>query len=168
MSRGIMYHIGSEGEIGNYTAMDESDFYGSCAALGVDHVLNQTPEDAKTSVGNLVSRLWAAGFRVKLSVDPEGFYFFRTGDEAELIVCKCKYFAAAFTSLKKMICSMSLETFASDGPEEFTLRSLIDNNSGDAVYFGDYLEAAYSLDSFIRKLEPNKGYYIAPETVYLH
>lgn len=170
MSRGIMYHIGTENEIDNYTKMDESDFYGSTSSLCVDYVKNQAPEEAKNSVEALVSRFQAAGFKVEQSTDPalEGFYFFKTGDEAELTACKSGYFAAAFASVQKMVNNMSLETFASDGPEEFMLRSLINNNSGDAVYFGEYLEAVYSLDSFVRKLSPNTGYYIAPETVYMH
>lgn len=170
MSRGIMYHVGTERGIGDYTAMDESDFYESLGALGVDYVKNQHAENAKESVQNLVSRLCNAGFKGKLATDPdyEGFYFFDTGSKDELLVCKSKYFAGAFASLQKMVNEMALATFASDGSEEFVLRSLISNEAGDAVYFGEYLEAAYSLDSFVRKLEPNITYYITPETVYLH
>ena len=62
---------------------------------------------------------------------------------------------------------MSLETFLSDGTEEYQLRMLIKNTSGDMVYYGDWMESSLSLDSFIRKLTPNSVYYIAPETVYV-
>lgn len=170
MSRGVMYHIGHETEIGNYVPIDESEFYEEISALGVDYVQNQHPENAKVSVSNLVQRLWAVGFKVKLTTDPdlEGFYLFQTGSEAELTACKAAYFKSAFESMKQMVNTMSLETFASDGGEEYMLRSLINNKMGDAVYYGAYLEEVYSLDSFIRKLTPNTGYYIAPETIYMH
>lgn len=170
MGRGIIYHIGLASKIEDYDMMDESHFYSRLEALDIDYITNQASHEAKESIARLVSRLRAAGFKVELSMDPhyESFYFFNTGDEDELTVCKSGYFAAAFTSLQKMVNSMSLETFASDGQEEFTLRNLINNKIGDAVYFGEMYEDVYSLDSFIRKLSPNKSYYIAPDTIYMH
>jgi len=170
MSRGIIYHFGLISGIENFGEMDETDFYGQFGTLGVDGIWNQPAKEAKKSVGNLVARLWSAGFKVKLSTDPiyEDFHFFNTGNEAELIACKSKYFAVAFNSLKEMVHKMSLETFSADGPEEFIMRTLINNKAGDLVYFGNVYEDLYSLDSFVRGLRPDTGYFIAPETVYMH
>ena len=62
---------------------------------------------------------------------------------------------------------MSLETFASDGLEEYQLRMLIKNTDGDMVYYGDWMETTLTLDGFIRRLTPGSAYCIAPETVYM-
>lgn len=168
MSRGIVYHIVTD--LDGYTAMDESDFYDSLGALGVDRVANQHAEDAKNSVERLVERLQKAGFAVApINFEDEDFFSFTTGDEEETLARKSQYFAPAFAAFQKLASSTSLETFASDRNEEYELRRLIDNRMGDGVYYGNGLyEEFHSMDSFIRKLTPNTTYYIAPETVYMH
>jgi hypothetical protein len=167
--RNIIFHIISEQMFDHYTTMDESDFYEHLESLNADSVQNQDPVDAKDSVERLVSRLQNAGLKVETATGPESeeFYVFQTGNAEETKTCKCQYFAAAFAKLQEMVGQMSLETFLSDGTEEYQLRMLIKNTSGDMVYYGDWMESSLSLDSFIRKLTPNSVYYIAPETVYV-
>lgn len=167
--RGVIFHIISERGIDNYTAMDASDFEEHIEGLCVESVQNQHPKDAKASVERLVSRLQSAGFAIETTTGPEDekFYVFHTGIEEETLARKCQYFATAFAKLQEMVRQMSLETFASDGTEEYELRMLIKNTYGDMVYYGDWMEDSYSLDGFIRQLTPNSTYYIAPETVYM-
>jgi len=171
MAYNTVFHIISAKMIQDYTEMDESDFYDGCEALGADRVSNRTAEDARDDVERLADRLRKAGFEVTpeepLEDEPK-FYLFRTGNEAETLARKAQYFEPAYTALKRMVSETSLEAFASDGLEEYQLRMLIDNKGSDMVFFGDGIECVETLDSFIRKLEPNREFYIAPETVYLH
>lgn len=171
MAYNTVFHIISAKMIQDYTEMDESDFYDNCEALGADRVSNRTAEDAKEDIERLAERLRKAGFEVTPEEpleDGTTFYRFKTGDKVETLARKAQYFEPAYTALKRMVSETSLEAFASDGLEEYKLRMLIDNKGGDMVFFGDCIECVDTLDSFIRKLEPNREFYIAPETVYLH
>lgn len=167
--RGVTFHIISESKIDNYTAMSASDFDEYVESMGIESVQDQHPVDAKNSVERLISRLRSAGFEIDETFGPdeEKFFVFRTGSEEETMARKCQYFAAAFAKLQEMVSQMSLETFASDGLEEYQLRMLIKNTDGDMVYYGDWMETTLTLDGFIRRLTPGSAYCIAPETVYM-
>lgn len=173
MARGIMYHIAETSEAA--CGMDENYFYDSLDSLCVDFVQNRTQEEAKEDISNLVHALRCAGFTIGsyTGTGPNDepvpdCATIVTGDEQTLHICKENYFRGKLDALKKAVSDLSLETFAEDTFATYNIRMLCEDTMDDAVYYGETYEGIHSLDGFIRRLSPNRVYYIAPETVLMH
>lgn len=173
MARGTMFHITHSPE--DASSMSESDFYQDLDSLGVDFVRDNEPDVSKEEIDSLVERLRKAGFIIETYIpedeheepmDPAPVII--TGNADSLEECKMNYFKNAFKVMQEKASAMTLKQFSSDTLDTYELRMMIENTMGDAVYYGDPYEAPYSMDGFIRRLEPNRKYYIDPNTVFMH
>lgn len=168
MSRGIIYHAVLDEN--NCGMMSASDFEDCLDVMHIDSVLDQAPEDAADSIANLLSWIKTGKFEIIEKDLPEDCAFIiKTGDAEQLAYCKRQLFARGFEELKKKLDFLSLDTFASDFIEIASIRDILENTYADAVYFDAGTgPGTYTLDGFMRRLEPNKTYFVSANTVWMH
>ena len=167
MSRGIMYHIALDENCCG--SMSADDFFDSLDLLHVDSVADQAPEDCAKSLKSLLDWLEKAGFCIIQTGLPENCAaILKTGSARELENCKRKRFVKAFKTLKDKVTALSLDTFAADFVEVSSIRDILEDTHADAVYYDAGLgPGTYTLDGFMRRLEPDRSYFISANTVWM-
>lgn len=73
-----------------------------------------------------------------------------------------EYFKARIKTLKNLVKDLTLDQFAADGMEEYTIRKIIKNEFDDYIHF-NYL---MPLDSFVRKLDGTKTFHVGGVALY--
>lgn len=168
MSMGIMYAVNISPD--GLDDFDENDLLGDAFdSIGADYIANEPAEQAALSCSSFAETLTRAGFPVASNDLPKGCAFrFNSGMPGELRDRLCTYFSHYLDELKELVSNMTLEEFVTlDGV--WSLNPLIDDKFSDHVWFDlGNGPAAYTMMGFLRRLEPDRTYYVSSHTVYLH
>lgn len=181
MTRGILYHVTTDKDL--IDEVDAQDFSGHEKELSIEGFCNRNGIDANGDIVKLTSRLREAGFDIEANqrsvvteITMNGqeqtscshlvVYSIQTGDAKKLDVAKENYFRDAFENLRKTVDGMSIKTFATDPCSVCDIMRHVDDRYADAVAL-DLSSGAlvYTMMQFIRRLAPNRTYYISTRTI---
>lgn len=171
MSRGYIFQITTD--IATLPNLDETSFYNLTEALGIDYVANCNEMDAKTQLVKFANQLHSAGFETnKNNPTPNHCAFvITTGNRDETVKAQCNWFKSRLNRFKSLAEAITLNEFSTPDGSGIMLdiQNVFHNRYGDAIYFdmgtGSQL---YTMDQFIRSIQPDTKYYVEFACVYMH
>lgn len=166
MAKGTIFHITTRvGDLNKYQAKDfNSSFY----FYEKKEIVNQSEEDSEQALDELKSTLKCIANVQGISNMLASAFSFTTSDMKTLSEKKNRYFRQQYQEFQKQAHQITLQAFASDSDDQRLLKQLITNETNNWALFQDAANKSvhlYTINDFIRKLNPNEIYYVSSNTL---
>lgn len=166
MAKGTIFHITTRvGDLNKYQA----EAFNNCLYLDdKKEIINQSEEDSELAMEQLKAILKSVTNVQGISNILDSAFSFTTSDMKTLSDKKNRYFRQQYQEFQKQAHQITLQAFASDSDDQRLLKQLITNETNNWALFQDAANKSvhlYTINDFIRKLNPNEIYYVSSNTL---